>query len=213
MDTEELVRRLASDMWVVPRHALARRIGVGMFAGACVTFILVAAGLGIRLDLAAALQGSAFWMKWSYTASLGIGAVLMTARLSRPEPVNLARFWPVVLPFLALAVLSAVQISRAPAYARLAMWLGATWKVCPLLVFGLSVPIFVGLTWSFRGLAATRLRAAGATAGFASSAWSATLYCLHCPEVSSIFVLTWYTSGLLLATAAGAVLGPRVLRW
>ena len=77
----------------------------------------------------------------------------------------------------------------------------------------LSAPIFAGLLWSFRRLAPTRLRAAGAAAGFTAGAWAATLYCLHCPEVSAIFVLTWYTFGIGLAAGVGALLGPRLLHW
>ena len=59
-------------------------------------------------------------------------------------------------------------------------------RICPWLVLMLSMPIFGGLLWSFRRLAPTRLRAAEAAAG----AWATTLYCLHCPEVSAVFVLT-----------------------
>ena len=81
------------------------------------------------------------------------------------------------------------------------------------MVFLLSAPIFIGLLWSFRRLAPTRLRAAGGTAGLAAGAWGATLYCLHCPEVSAIFVLTWYSLGIALAAGMGALLGPRLLRW
>ena len=32
-------------------------------------------------------------------------------------------------------------------------------------------------------------------------------------EVSAIFVLTWYSLGILLAAGIGALLGPRLLRW
>ena len=68
------------------------------------------------------------------------------------------------------------------------------------------MPIFAGLLWSFRRFAPTRLRAAGAAAGLAAGALAATLYCLHCPEVSAIFVLTWYSLGIGLATGASALL-------
>jgi hypothetical protein len=93
------------------------------------------------------------------------------------------------------------------------MWLGKSWIFCPWLVLLLAAPIFVGLLWSFRRLAPTRLRAAGAVAGLAAGAWAATVYCLHCPEVSALFVLTWYSLGIALAAGAGALLGPRLLRW
>jgi hypothetical protein len=93
------------------------------------------------------------------------------------------------------------------------MWLGHSWMVCPWIVLALALPIFAGLLWSFRRFAPTRLRAAGAAAGLTAGAWGAAIYCLHCPEVTAIFVLTWYSLGVLLAAGLGAVLGPRLLRW
>jgi hypothetical protein len=39
------------------------------------------------------------------------------------------------------------------------------------------------------------------------------VYCLHCPEMSPAFVGFWYLLGMLVPTAMGAVLGPRVLAW
>jgi hypothetical protein len=169
--------------------------------------------LGFRPDLAVAMHGFAFWMKWIYTLSLGIAAVAMTVRLARPEPVKLRLFWPLLLPIAALAVVGALQMARVAPGAWLAMWLGQSWTICPVLVLGLSLPIFVGLLWAFRRLAPTQLRSAGAAAGVAAGAWAATLYGLHCPEVSALFVLTWYSLGIGLAAGLGALAGPRVLRW
>lgn len=213
MSTERLIERLAREVHPVPRGTGVRRLGLGVVAGGTVTLLLVAFGLGIRPDLVVAMHGYAFWMKWAYTASLGVGAAWMTLRLARPEPVRLARFWPVALPAALLGLVGAAEMARVPSRDWLPMWLGHTWRICPWLVLTLSVPIFLGLLWSFRRLAPTRLRAAGAAAGLTAGAWAATLYCLHCPEVSAIFVLTWYTLGALLAAGIGALLGPRLLRW
>ena len=112
-----------------------------------------------------------------------------------------------------LAIVSAIELAHIPPGDWLGAWLGGTWTKCPWLVLMLSVPIFAGLLWSFRRLAPTRLRAAGGAAGFAAGACAATLYGLHCPEVSAAFVLTWYTLGIALAAAAGALVGPYLLRW
>ena len=128
--------------------------------------------------------------KWAYTMSRGIGAIAMVIRLARPEPVSLRAFWPLVIPFLLLAMVAVAEMAHVPSSDWFAMWLGHTWEKCPWLVLKLSAPIFVGLLWSFRRLAPTRLRAAGAAAGLAAGAWAATPYCLHCPEVSALFVLT-----------------------
>jgi hypothetical protein len=197
----------------IPPHAVALRIALGIIGGGIVTAALTAALLGIRPDLHVAIHGFSFWMKWIYTASLSVVAVTATARLARPTGRSLRLLWVLAVPVLLLVAVGMGELARTPTQGWLAMWLGGSWKVCPWLVLTLSLPIFVGLLWSFRKLAPTRLRAAGATAGLAAGAWAATIYCLHCPEVAAIFVLTWYTSGILLAAGLGAALGPRLMRW
>ena len=213
MNTEQLIRSLSGNVPRVPRRALGRRIGLGILGGAAVTAVLVAAGLGIRPDLHSAMHGFSFWMKWIYTGSLGAGAMFGVVRLARPAPTSLKGLWLLLVPVLLLAGIGIGELADTPSRDWLAMWLGQSWKVCPWLVLTLAAPIFVGLLWSFRRLAPTRLRAAGAIAGLAAGAWAATIYCLHCPEVSALFVLTWYSLGILLAAGVGALLGPRLLRW
>ena len=90
---------------------------------------------------------------------------------------------------------------------------GRTSKSCPWLIALLSVPVFVAVIWAMKGLAPTRLRVAGGAAGLAAGAVGALIYCLHCPEMAAPFIGTWYLLGMLIPTAAGAVLGPRLLHW
>ena len=213
MNTDSLIETLAQDVVPVPRYAVGRRLLLGMVGGGVITLLLITIFLGVRSDFALAMQGFTFWMKWAFTISLGLGAVVMVARLARPEPVNLRVFWPILIPFVLLAGVAIGEMAHVPPADWLAMLLGQSWKVCPWLVLICSAPIFVGLLWSFRRLAPTRLRAAGAAAGLAAGAWAATLYCLHCPEVSALFVLTWYSLGIALAAGFGAMAGPRLLRW
>lgn len=213
MNTEQLIASLSADVPRVSRHALARRIGFGIAGGAVVAMFVMALGLGVRPDLHLAMQGFSFWMKWTYTVSLGIGAVYAVSRVARPVPTSLRRLWLLAIPVLVLAGIGIAELASTPSQEWLAMWLSKSWMVCPWLVLALSVPIFAGLLWSFRKLAPTRLRAAGAVAGLAAGAWAATVYCLHCPEVSAIFVLTWYSLGILLATGVGSLIGPRLMRW
>lgn len=213
MKTEDLIQSLASDVSAVPRHTLGRRIAIGMLAGGAISLLLVATILGIRPDLGSAIHGFSFWMKSLYTASLGIGAIALTVSLSRPDSARPRQFWLLAVPILLLVGISIAELAHTPAADWLAMWLGNSWRSCPWLLLLLSTPIFLGLLWSFQRLAPTRLRMAGAAAGLAAGAWSATLYCLHCPEVSALFVLTWYSLGIGLAAAIGALLGPHLLRW
>jgi hypothetical protein len=213
MNTDDLIRSLGTDVPPVRRGALRRRIVGGLVGGGLVTLLLISIGLGFRPDLWIAMHGFAFWMKWSYTLSLSLVAIAVTARLARPDPAPLRLLWLLAIPILLLAGLGIGELAKTPARDWLAMWLGGSWKVCPWLVLTLSMPIFIGLLWSFRRLAPTRLRATGAAAGLAAGASAATLYCLHCGEVSALFVLTWYSLGIVLAAGFGALVGPRFLRW
>ncbi len=213
MSIDAAIAAMALDLQPMRRTALLLRLLLGMIAGGVVTLALVVALLGVRPDLLVAVRGFAFWMKLAYTLSLGIAAIAITARLARPEPVRLRGLWPVIVPFTALAAISAVQMAQLPPSEWRAMWLGRSWSICPVLVFMLSMPIFAGVLWSFRRLAPTQLGVAGGAAGLTAGTWAATLYGLHCPEVSALFVLTWYSLGIGLATALGAAVGPRVLRW
>lgn len=213
MNSDQLIARLVEEVQPIPRYALARRVLLGIAGGGAVSLLVVTFWLGFRPDLWLAMHGWTFWMKWGYTASLGLCALGATIKLARPDTPSLRWLWVILIPILGLAVIGLVQMANTPPSHWLAMWLGGSWKVCSRTVFLLSLPIFGGLLWSFRQLAPTRLRAAGATAGLAAGAWAATLYCLHCPEVSAIFVLTWYSLGIALAAALGAFLGPRLLRW
>ena len=213
MNTDELIASITTDVRPVGRNAVGWRLATGVIAGALVSTLLIVATLGFRPDLWLTMHGATFWMKWGYTISLAAVAIYVTARLARPDPGSLRRLWLIAVPVLALAAVGAGELIRTPRSEWLAMWLGHSWTKCPWLVLMLAVPVFIGLLWSFRRLAPTRLRAAGAVAGLAAGAFSATVYCLHCPEVSAIFVLTWYSLGILLAASLGAIVGPRLLRW
>ena len=213
MRTEDLIQTLARNVHAVPRHVIGQRIALGILAGGSISLLLVSGILGIRPDLGAAMHDFAFWVRWVYTASLGIGAVLVTASLARPESARLRWLWLLAIPVLLLTAIGIGELAHARPQEWLTMWLGRNWRTCPWLVLLLSMPIFVGLLWSFRQFAPTRPRMAGAAAGLAAGAWSATLYCLHCPEVSAIFVLTWFSLGIGLAAVVGAVLGRQLLRW
>jgi hypothetical protein len=211
--TDQLIASLSRKVPRVPRHAAPRRVALGLLAGGAVTLALVLSLLGARADLATALHGFSFWMKLFYSLSIAAGGALASSHLARPTARSPRWLWLIAIPVLLLAGIAIHELASTPAQLWLAMWLGHSWKVCPWLVLGLAVPIFAGLKWSFRRLAPTRLRLAGALAGLAAGGWAATLYCLHCPEVSALFVLTWYTLGMLLAAGMGALLGPTLLRW
>lgn len=213
MDTDLLIRKLASDLKPVPRRSMAARLCIGAAAGAGLALAGVALVLGLRPDLARAVFGFTFWMKLTYVASLGAGGLLASVHLARPEARPTSRFWLLIVPVFVLADIAAWQFYFTASSLWPKLILGDSARVCSTYIFLISIPVFAGLLVAFRRFAPTRLRAAGAAAGLAAGGIAASVYSLHCPEVGAAFVLIWYSLGILAAALAGAVLGPLVLRW
>lgn len=213
MRTEELIQSLAAQTRPVSAHAVEQRLSLGLVAGGAVTLALVITTMGLRPDLPGAMMNARFLMKAAYTIVLGVVAILAVAHVARPEAARVRGAWLIAVPVALLGVLAAIELATTPSEYWLPMWLGSSWRQCSMRVGVLSLPIFIGLLWSFRRLAPTNLRAAGAVAGLAAGAFGATLYGLHCPEVSASFVVTWYSLGIAIPTAIGAIFGPQLLRW
>jgi len=213
MRTDDLIARLAADTPRVSRHATEQRLIAGLAIGGAATLALIVTTLGLRADLPDAMLTRAFLVKAAYTLSLTVIAMIAVIRVARPEARGLGAGWLIGVPVLLLAVLAGVELAATPRDQWLAMLLGSSWRQCSMRVGVLALPIFGGLLWAFRRMAPTRLASAGAAAGLAAGAFAATLYGLYCPEVSAMFVLTWYSLGIVIATAGGALLGPRLLRW
>lgn len=213
MQTEDLILALATDVAPVPRSMVARRMMIGIMAGGVAALAGIALTIGFRPDIGTAVSGFPFWMKFAYSLSFALCAIMATRHLSRPESSRAEWLWLLVFPVGVLALVSATELLHAPSQDWRQLWLGESWKQCVPRVLLYSLPIFAGLLWAFRQFAPTQLRLTGWAAGLASGACSATLYGLHCPEASATFVLSWYSLGIALAGLLGAFVGPRVMRW
>lgn len=212
MRTADLIELLARDVPATPPGVVSRRLLAALAAGGLVTLAIVALGLRCQPLLVAAQQPW-FWMKAAYTGVLTVAGAVIVRRLSVPGARTGAVPMIAAVVILVMLAAAAGQILSAAPAARLALWLGHTWKVCSPLILLLALPIHACLVVAIRGLAPTRPTLAGAAAGFAAGALAATLYGLHCPEQAAAFVATWYTLGMAAATALGALTGSRLLRW
>ena len=213
MRTDDLVAMLATGGGAVAPHAAARRYAAAIAWGALGAALLLGLLLDVRRDLGVAVLMPMFWVKLAFVACLAAASLPAVLRLSLP---GLRLAWvpgALAAPVLAMWLLAAFVLIRAEPAQRAGLFYGDTWNSCPLLVALLSAPAFAALLWAARGLAPTRLRLAGAAAGQLSGAVGALVYSLHCPEMAAPFVGFWYLLGILIPTAAGALLGPRLLRW
>jgi hypothetical protein len=212
MRTVDLIALLARDVRMTPAGAATRKLLMGLAVGGAVTLALVVLGLHCQ-PLEAAARQPWFWMKASYTGLLTVAAAITVRRLAVPGRRPGIAPAVALLIILAMIGLGAGQILAASSATRLDLWLGHTWKICSPLILLLALPIYGCEVVALRALAPTRPAVAGAAAGLAAGALAATFYGLHCPEQAATFVATWYTLGIAAATALGAALGARLLRW
>jgi hypothetical protein len=213
MRTDDLIAMLARNAPPVEPGILRRRYAMALGCGFAGAAALMLAILGVRPDLAAAVRLPMFWVKLALPLALVIIAFTGTTRLARPG-VALGRVAAAVpVPVAAIWVLSGIVLVAADPGRRVAMLLGDSWSACPFNIAMLSVPVFAGVFWAMRGLAPTRLALAGAFSGLLAGAAGALVYCLHCPEMEAPFIGTWYLLGIAIPALAGALAGPRLLRW
>jgi hypothetical protein len=213
MKTEQLISQLARDLQPVPPGALVRRLLLAASVGSMVALACVALLYGFRDDLAAAAQGTAFWIKAGFTIAVASAGFALVERAGRPAARLNARLILVAVPFALVIAIGWSELAQTPPSERVSAWLGETWRSCPFSIAFLALPTLLLLLLALRKLAPSQLAIAGFAAGILSGGLAATAYGLHCPERSASFVATWYAAGILLCGVIGAIAGRRVLRW
>lgn len=213
MNTDDLVKMLATGAAVADTGASSRRYAAAILAGLAAAIVLMAALLGLNPELARYVSLPMFWVKVAFPALVALGGLVAAARLSRPGAPLSGLSAALLAPLAALWVLAGIALATAAPGARMSLVFGDTWAACPLNIAILSAPAFVAILWAMKGLAPTRLRLAGAGAGLLAGALGALVYTLHCPELAAPFLGVWYVLGMLVPAALGALVGPRVLRW
>jgi hypothetical protein len=213
MKTEDLVSLLSTGAEPVDLRLPSRRWLLALAGGALIAFLLTAGLLKLNPALWHATSQPMFWVRESYCMVLGVLGFIAVVRLARPglrlglAPVGIA------VAVIAMWVLALMTLAAASPQDRAALILGHTAGACPFLIALLAAPLLAALLAVMRSLAPTRLRWAGAASGFAAGSVGALVYTLHCPELAPAFIGTWYLFGMLIPTAIGAWLGPRLLRW
>lgn len=211
MKTDTLIDMLARNAGPAPRALAARRLSPAALAGLVVSALAAVAWFGA---IPAPMFATAVpWTKMAYAGALALAAGWLTAQLARPAAPLRRPQRATAAVVVAMAVVGGASLLAEPAGGRLPALLGHSWSSCPWSVLALSLPGLAAALWAVRGLAPTRPRAAGFAAGLMAGSVGAFGYSLSCPEASSAFVALWYTLGIALTGAVGALLGPRVLRW
>ena len=212
MRTDDLIAQLSDRLLPVKSGFVASTLAIGVVSGIAGSILLMIVTMGVRHDLAIAIAGSAFWMKFAYTLAIASLGLWIVERSGRPGAEITLPLALLALPVIAILVLMAMQLAPADVDRR-ALIMGSSSNVCAVLIAVLSLPLFGGVFWALRRLAPTQLTQAGAAAGLLAGSTAASIYAFHCRESAAPFVAIWYTSGILLTIILGAAIGRWALRW
>ncbi|MGO4395197.1 NrsF family protein [Variovorax sp. M-6] len=213
MRTEQLIAMLAEDAAPVPRRAVSGRLLVALAIGLPVSFVWMVMAYGVRSDLIQAMFWPMFWVRLLFGAGIALAGFAVVQRLARPGARVRGAWLGLAAPVLLIWVLALLVLLSAPVGERATLVWGQTWRSCAVDIAVVSLPVFGALLWGLKGLAPTRPALAGAAAGALAGGAGAMVYAFHCPELAAPFIATWYVAGIALPVVAGALIGPRLLRW
>lgn len=213
MKTDDLIALISVDARgsASPMFVVGRLVPVALI-GAFAALAVLVAWLGMR-DMTEAVVSPSYWMKTAYTVALAIAGLLISERLSRPAASAMRGIVVLVSVTAVMLAVATTQLLSMPAEYMPRALLGSTWDRCPWRIVALAIPGLALTLSAMRRLAPTRPALAGAGAGLFVGAIAATIYGLYCAETSAAFTLIWYTTGIAVSAALGALAGAHVLRW
>lgn len=213
MKTDELVAALSTHVEPVDRGMIRRTIGLALAAAIVVALALMGIWLGVRADFMTARAAVFLLAKVSFAIAIVGFASIYLLRLARPGGEGRTVSLWIVVPFAAVIVLAIGSFAVAPHSHWNKLILDDEWLECLLSILIIAIVPFAVLVWAVRKAAPTDLIRTGAFTGLVAGGVSASAYALHCTGDSVPFVAVWYGGTIVLCTVAGAVLGPRLLRW
>ncbi|MCK1542343.1 DUF1109 domain-containing protein [Bradyrhizobium sp. 179] len=213
MKTDELIAALSTNVEPVNRRLVGRSVGIALAVGIAVAIGITFIALGVRPDLTAPRAVIFLFLKLAFAiGTVGAASIYLT-RLARPGGERKVSAGLAALPFVAILLLAAVRLGQAPSSHWSKMVMGEDWLECLISIPIIAVVPFAVVIWAVRQAAPTNLVRTGAFSGLVAGGVSAIGYALHCTDDSLPFVALWYGGTIVLCTLAGAILGPRLLRW
>lgn len=213
MKTDELVAALSTNVEPVNHKRVNRSVGIALAVGTVIALGITLLGLGIRTDLTSPRAAIFLLLKIAFAlATVGVASVYLS-RLVRPGGERRISLSLAAVPLVAIILLAAISLGQAPSSHWDRMMMGDEWLECLISIPIIAIVPFAAIILAARRAAPTNLVRAGAFSGLAAGGVSAIAYALHCTDDSLPFVALWYGGTIVLCTIAGAVLGPRLLRW
>jgi hypothetical protein len=188
---------------------LLAEIGV---AGGLAALLLVFFWLDLRPDIHSAHHYPFFWLKMAYTAALAAAGFDGLTRLIRRGPPAPTAIFLAVVAVLTFVVGGVIETSQLAPAQLAKLFSPASVGACFFNIVALALPtLFLALT-ALRGVETERPLLAGFAAGVFAGGLGASVYGLHCPHSTFVFVGLWYLGGVLLCGLAGAALNRLAAR-
>jgi len=213
MKTDELITALSMGVEPVNRRLVNRSLGIALATGTAVAIGVTLVTLGVRVDLTTPRAVIFLVLKLVFAIGTVGAASVYLARLARPGGEQRVSPGLAALPFGAILLLAGVSLGQAPSSHWDKMVMGDQWLECLISIPIIAIVPFAVIIWAVRQAAPTNLVRTGAFSGLVAGGVSAMAYALHCTDDSLPFVALWYGGTIVLCTLAGAILGPRLLRW
>jgi hypothetical protein len=211
--TNDLVRVLSTNVEAVDPRRVAWELAGAVLAGTAAVLGFVLVARGIRPDVHDLHALTFLLLKLGFAAGLVIWGSVYLVRLARPGGEAKATIVGAAWPLIGIALLATISLLLAPAWHWQNMAMGDGWLECLISIPLIAIVPFAVVVWALRRMAPTNLTQAGALAGLVAGGMSAIGYALHCTGDSLPFIALWYGGTIALCALAGAMLGPRLLRW
>jgi hypothetical protein len=215
MTTDELIATLSRAPEPAKPARFQVRIALALAGGLVLGLILLKVTLGMRPDIGVAAPVVA--LKAGLSALIATFAGGLAMNLARPQVAGSGEAKRAAGPLVTLAfaclAIGAITLFTTSAGQRFVAFTGGGFPWCIFLIPLLGLPTAALLMWVLKDAAPTRLALAGASVGALSGGVGAMVYAMFCPIDSVAFVTIWYVAGIGVASALGALVGVKLLRW
>jgi hypothetical protein len=209
--TDDLISLLAEDATV--RMKLGRVMAYALVAGIAISAIILISTIGMRSDMADAMETIRVIFKIGTTLVLAVAASSLVFQVGRPAAPLKTRGLFLLLPLALVAIAVIAEMIMMPADSWRTRMMGNNARFCLTFIPVLALAPLAAFIIALRNGAPANPGLSGAVAGLAAGGIAAAIYAWHCPDDSPLFLATWYTLAIAIVSAIGYFAGRRVLRW
>jgi hypothetical protein len=215
MTTDDLISALSRTPEPVKPSMLTKRVIIALIGGLVLGLIFIKVAFGFRPDIGVAAPIVALKAGLSALIATFAGGLAMT--LAKPIAHGHSKIKragaPLVTFVCAVLAIGAITLFSTQPGQRFEAFTGGGFPWCIFIIPLAGAPAAGLLVWALREAAPTRLALAGAAIGALSGGIGAMVYAMFCPVDSVAFVTIWYVVGIGIASAIGAFVGVKLLRW